>query len=167
MHDKNWFLVQFKHKCHFIAERNLKAQGYYTFLPMEENIVYRYGKNIATKTPLFPGYFFVEFSLTLDNWSGIRSTFGVSRLISQNDKPQIIPQSIMHELINRCDENGMLFPPKDIKKGDKIMVRNSAFSKFISTIDQIDSKNRIWVLMNILGRQSRVQVKSEQIQICL
>ena len=167
MNDKNWFLVQFKHKCHFIAERNLKAQGYYTFLPMEENIVYRYGKNIATKTPLFPGYLFVEFSLALDNWSGIRSTFGVSGLISQNNKPQIIPQSIMHELINRCDENGMLFPPKDIKKGDKIMVRNSAFSKFISTIDQIDSKNRIWVLMNILGRQSRFQVKSEQIQICL
>ena len=73
----------------------------------------------------------------------------------------------MHELINRCDENGMLFPPRDIKKGDKILVRNSASSKFISTIDQIDSKNRIWVLMNILGRQSRVQVKSEQIQICL
>ena len=166
MHDKNWFLVQFKHKCHFIAERNLKAQGYYTFLPMEENIVYRYGKNIATKTPLFPGYLFIEFSIALDNWSGIRSTFGVSGLISQNNKPQIIPQSIMHELINRCDENGMLFPPKDIKKGDKIMVRNSAFSKFISTIDQIDSKNRIWVLVNILGRQSRVQVRSEQIQIC-
>jgi transcriptional antiterminator RfaH len=166
MHDKNWFLVQFKHKCHFIAERNLKAQGYHTFLPIEEKIVYRYGKNIATKTPLFPGYLFIEFSLALGNWSGIRSTFGVSKLISQNNKPQIIPKIIMNELINRCDENGMLLPPKSIKKGDTIVVRNSAFSKFISTIDQIDSKNRIWVLMNILGRQSRVEVKSEQIQIC-
>ena len=166
MRDKNWFLVQFKHKCHFIAERNLKAQGYHTFLPIEERVLYRYGKKIATKTPLFPGYLFVEFSLALDNWSGIRSTFGVSKLISQNDKPQIIPQSIMHGLISRCDENGMLLPPKNMNKGDKIVVRNSAFSKFISTIDQIDSKNRIWVLVNILGRQSRVQVRSEQIQIC-
>ena len=166
MNNKDWFLVQFKPNNHFIAEQNLKHQGYRTFLPIEERVLYRYGKNIVTKTPLFPGYFFVEFSLTLDNWSGIRSTFGVSRLISQNDKPQIIPQSIMHELISRCDENGMLLPPKEMNKGDKIVVRNSAFSKFISTIDQIDSKNRIWVLVNILGRQSRVQVRSEQIQIC-
>ena len=51
-----------------------------------------------------------------------------------------------------------------MKKGDNIMVINSAFSKFISTIDRIDSKNRIWVLMNILGRETRVEITPNQIQ---
>lgn len=164
MCEKNWFLVQFKSNNHIIAEQNLRAQNYKTFLPLEEKILTRYGKKTTVITPLFPGYLFVSFSLTYDKWSVINSTFGVSKLLSQNNKPQIIPQKIMHELIDRCDENGNLLPPKNMKKGDNIMVINSAFSKFISTIDRIDSKNRIWVLMNILGRETRVEITPNQIQ---
>ena len=164
MCEKNWFLVQFKPNNHIIAEQNLKNQNYRTFLPVEEKVLTRYGKKIAVKTPLFPGYLFVNFSLNHDRWSKINSTFGVSKLLLQNNKPQIIPQKIMHELIDRCDENGNLLPPKNMKKGDEVMVINSAFSKFISTIDQIDSKNRIWVLMNILGRETRVEITPKQIQ---
>ena len=70
----------------------------------------------------------------------------------------------MNELINRCDENGMLLPPKNMKKGDEVTVINTPFSKFISTIEQIDSKNRIWILMNILGRETRIEITSNQIQ---
>ena len=164
MCERNWFLVQFKPNHHIIAEQNLKKQNYRTFLPLEEKVLTRYRKRIAVKTPLFPGYLFVNFSLTYDKWSTINSTFGVSKLLSQNNIPQIIPQKIMHGLINRCDENGNLLPPKNMKKGDEVMVINSAFSKFISTIDQIDSKNRIWVLMNILGRETRVEITPKQIQ---
>ena len=164
MCEKNWFLVQYKPNNHIIAEQNLKAQNYKTFHPLEEKVLTRYGKKTAVKTPLFPGYLFVKFSLTHDKWNGINSTFGVSKLLSQNSKPQIIPQKIMHELIDRCDENGNLLPPKNMKKGDNIMVINSAFSKFISTIDRIDSKNRICVLMNILGRETRVEITPNQIQ---
>lgn len=164
MYKKNWFLVQFKPNNHIIAERNLRAQNYETFLPVEEKVLHRYGKKTVAKTPLFPGYLFVNFSLTNDRWSGINSTFGVSKLLSQNNKPQIIPQKIMHELINRCDENGMLLPPKNMKKGDEVTVINTPFSKFISTIEQIDSKNRIWILMNILGRETRIEITSNQIQ---
>ena len=164
MCEKNWFLVQFKPNNHIIAEQNLRAQNYKTFLPVEETVLTRYGKKTAVKTPLFPGYLFVKFSLTHDRWNRINSTFGVSKLLSQNNKPQIIPQKIMHELIDRCDEKGNLLPPKNMKKGDNVKVINSAFSNFISTIDKIDSKNRIWVLMNILGREARVEITPNQIQ---
>jgi transcriptional antiterminator RfaH len=164
MNEKNWFLVQFKPNNHIIAEQNLRAQNYKTFLPLEEKILTRYGRKTTVITPLFPGYLFVSFSLTYDKWSVINSTFGVSKLLSQNNKPQIIPQKIMDELIDRCDESGKLLPPKNIKSGDKVIVINSAFSKFVSTIDLIDSKNRIWILMDILGRGTRVEIKPNQIQ---
>ena len=38
MTNKNWYLLQFKQNCHLIAERNLKNQGFETFLPIEKKI---------------------------------------------------------------------------------------------------------------------------------
>ena len=72
----------------------------------------------------------------------------------------------MQELILRCDDLGKLLPPRDLQKGDEVKVVNSPFTKFITKIEQIDSKNRIWVLMDIMGRKSRIQLMPEQIQLC-
>ena len=39
------------------------------------------------------------------------------------------------------------------------------FDSFIATIDIIDPKQRIWVLMGFLGQKTRMQVSADQLQI--
>ena len=57
----NWFLAQLKPNCANIADKNLKRQGFNTFLPMEEETRPRNGKYVTAMRPLFPGYIFVAF----------------------------------------------------------------------------------------------------------
>lgn len=52
----SWFLAQLKPNCANIADKNLKRQGFKTFLPMEEGTRKRNGKFITAMRPLFPGY---------------------------------------------------------------------------------------------------------------
>ncbi len=62
-HDRgtSWFLAQLKPNCANIADKNLKRQGFKTFLPMEEETSQRGGKFVTAMRPLFPGYIFVAF----------------------------------------------------------------------------------------------------------
>ena len=56
-HDRgtSWFLAQLKPNCANIADKNLKRQGFQTFLPMEEETRQRNGKFVTAMRPLFPG----------------------------------------------------------------------------------------------------------------
>jgi transcriptional antiterminator RfaH len=80
--------------------------------------------------------------------------------------PRAIPTNLMTELIERCDKNGVLMPPKDLQQGDKIRVINSPFTEFIATIDQIDSQKRIWILMDIMGRPTKIRLSENQMRPC-
>ena len=66
-HDRgtSWFLAQFKPNCANIADKNLKRQGFQTFLPMEEETRKRNGKFVTAMRPLFPGYIFVTFDVAI------------------------------------------------------------------------------------------------------
>ena len=65
VHDRgtSWFLAQLKPNCANIADKNLKRQGFQTFLPMEEETRQRNGKFVTAMRPLFPGYIFVTFDV--------------------------------------------------------------------------------------------------------
>ena len=69
-HDRgtSWFLAQLKPNCANIADRNLKRQGFKTFLPMEEETRQRNGKFVTSMQPLFPGYIFVAFDVARGFW---------------------------------------------------------------------------------------------------
>ena len=64
-HDRgtSWFLAQLKPNCANIADKNLKRQGFQTFLPIEEETRKRNGKFVTAMRPLFPGYIFVTFDV--------------------------------------------------------------------------------------------------------
>jgi len=64
-HDRgtSWFLAQLNPNCANIADKNLKRQGFQTFLPIEEETRKRNGKFVTAMRPLFPGYIFVTFDV--------------------------------------------------------------------------------------------------------
>ena len=73
-HDRgtSWFLAQLKPNCANIADKNLKRQGFNTFLPMEEETRQRNGKFVTAMQAAVPGYIFVAFDVPAG--SGGRST---------------------------------------------------------------------------------------------
>ena len=161
----NWYLVQFKRNSHRIADRNLSQQGFKTFLPLQD-LTSRRGSEFSTNTkPLFPGYMFVRIKPDGAPWQKINSTLGVTRIICQDGAPKKVPTEVVSGLISRCDSHGRLLPPTAVHHGDTVEIHSGALANFIATVETIDSKRRIWVLMDIMGQITRVQVKSEQVKL--
>ena len=158
-----WFLIQCKPNSHRIAERNLKRQGFETFLPLAEVTRRKSTKFVNELRPLFPGYMFVTFDPSDAPWRKINSTQGVSRLVSFDGRPKPVPSALTSELQARCDEAGKLLPVTDLEVGAEIKISSGPFSEFVGTVEAIDPDKRVWVLLELMGQKSKVKLESSQV----
>ncbi len=165
-HDRNtsWFLAQMKPNCANIAEKNLKRQGFNTFLPLEEETRQRNGKFITAMRPLFPGYIFVAFDVARGLWRTVNSTYGITRLVSFGKEPTPVPRDLVSHLMLRCDAKGKVMPPQSLEPGDQVTLTKGPFANFIAEVEQIAPDRRVWVLMEIMGGQTRVAVEPDQLR---
>lgn len=159
-----WFLAQIKPNCAKIADRNLKRQGFETFLPTEEDTKQRRGQFVTTMRQMFPGYIFVAIDRTESRWQTVNSTYGVTRLVSFGDAPAVVPFDLISELMSRCDEAGKLVPADQFQPGEQALVTSGPFSALLAEIEGAAPDQRVWVLMDIMGRPTRVAVKAEQLR---
>ena len=162
---KSWYLIQFKKNSHKIAERNLNRQAFKTFLPLQDFTSKNGSRFLTQLKPLFPGYMFVKINLDRSSWHKIKSTIGVSRLICQDGEPKSVPSDVVSSLMSRCDRYGKLLPPMSLKNGDKVAVLSGALANFVATVETIENNKRVWVLMDMMGQLTKVQLASEKLQL--
>lgn len=162
--DSNWFLAQLKPNCANIADKNLRRQGFKTFLPMEETTQQRNGRFVTSKRPLFPGYMFVGFDAALGLWRTVNSTYGITRLVSFGRDPAMVPHGLVSQLRARCDASGNLQPVDRLAAGDQVRLSTGPFVDTLAEIERIDPDRRVWVLMDIMGGRTRVAVNAEHLQ---
>ncbi len=163
-HGTSWFLAQLKPNCAKIADKNLKRQGFQTFLPMEGKTRERNGKVVTTMRPLFPGYIFVAFNVAHGLWRTVNSTYGITRLVSFGKAPATVPLDLVSQLMLRCDAGGKLLPPKLLMPGDQVTLTTGPFANFVAEVEKIAPDQRVWVLMEIMGAQTRVVVGADQLR---
>lgn len=165
-HDRStsWFLAQLKPNCANIADKNLKRQGFKTFLPIEETTRQQNGKFMTAMRPLFPGYIFVAFDADRGFWRTVNSTYGITRLVSFGKKPTAVPLELVSQLMLRCDAKAKLLPPKLLKPGDKVTLTKGPFANFVAEVEKFAPDRRVWVLIEIMGAQTRVAVGADQMR---
>ena len=161
---KEWFILQFKSNSHHLAAKNLNRQGFETFLPLHETTSRRLSRFINTSQPLFPGYMFIKFDRAESEWHKINSTYGVSRLITFNAILKSIPTSFVDHLMKRYDLSGKLIPIQKLKKGDQVKVLKGPFANIIATVEKYEDDQRIWILMDLMGRMSKIQMQFDAVQ---
>lgn len=160
----SWFLAQLKPNCANIADKNLSRQGFKTFLPQEEETRQRNGKFTTVMRPLFPGYIFVAFDLGHGFWRKVNSTYGITRLVSFGNVPTAVPQGLVSQLMARCDTQGKLLYPSLLKPGDQVRLTKGPFVNFVAEVEKIAPDQRIWILMEIMGGQTRIAVRVDQLR---
>ena len=161
---KEWFILQFKANSSHQATKHLNQQGFEIFLPLHDNTSRKVSRFISTTKPLFPGYMFIAFDRTETKWHKINNTYGVSRLVTFNSRLKSISTTFVENLMIRYDTSGKLLPIKKLKKGDQVKVLEGPFADFIATVETYDTEQRIWILMDLMGRKSKIQAPTDILQ---
>ncbi|MBN8811841.1 MULTISPECIES: transcription termination/antitermination protein NusG [unclassified Sphingomonas] len=154
--DKCWYLAQAKPNALAIAELNLRRQDFETFIPRQVRT--RRMRNGFAKElrPLFPGYLFVLAHSTAAAWRSINGTLGIARLVQFGDaRPSPIPDALITSLRESCDADGR-FEPESPQPGERVRLLTGPFADFIGTVEKVAPGQRIWVLLDLLGRATRI-----------
>ncbi|ULB12120.1 transcriptional activator RfaH (plasmid) [Cereibacter azotoformans] len=159
-----WYLVQTKPNAFRIAERNLLRQDFPVFSPTQ-NQTKKHGTRFRhTVQQLFPGYLFVRFNPEFPQWRAINATYGVSRLVTFGNIPSPVPHALIAGLRQRCANDGTLLPPEQLSLGDRVRIISGPFADYVATVEQIEPDKRVWILLDILGGQTKTQIQIAALQ---
>ena len=162
--DSSWAVVNAHGNQEHVALRNLWRQDFQAYCPIITKRV-RHARRICDVTrPLFPGYLFVQIQSHDERWRPILSTYGVRSLVRFGDRPGLLENGFISSL--KAREVGGVIAGSDRywKIGEDIRVSGGAFDGVVAQIIDIDSKDRILVLMDILGRKAKVTVEAHAIE---
>jgi transcriptional antiterminator RfaH len=161
----DWYVAQAKPNAWKIAMRNLNQQGVATFMPLLEVTGHWRGKFLLERKPLFGGYLFLQSDPDSIPWRTINSTYGIGRLIVMGGttKPRAVPPALIAELRKHCDNEGVYRGAPPFKAGDKVEIVQGPFTSMLATIAHLPSKERVFVLLDIMGRETQVELRPSQL----
>ena len=134
-------------------------------MPLRPETHRRAGQWHKSHKPLFPGYLFVKVGDESPNWPAINSTYGVARLVSmEHGSPTHVAPAIIQALRMRVGEGGTFQAIDTLGIGDQVRVFSGPFADKIAQIEAIPERDRIYVLLEFMGRYSRVELLAADVE---
>ena len=155
----HWYLVHTKPRQEKCALENLQRQGYQCYLPTLPSEKIRQGVLTVVEEPLFPRYLFIRLgqSDSAPSWAPIRSTKGVSRLVSFGGEPAKVADSLVEAL--RAQEAAVQAAPQRLfQPGDRVRLTEAPFAGIEGIYHMADGERRVMVLIELLSKQVQVRV---------
>lgn len=154
-----WYAVLCKPRREAVAEANLANQGYGVFLPRLTTQRRREGKWVDTVEPLFPRYLFMTTTNERQSLAPVRATFGVSDLVRFGGVPAIVPEEVVETLRSQQDsDTGAHVSRSLFTPGAAVAFRAGPFSGLHGIFSVEAGENRVFVLLEFLGKLNKVKV---------
>ena len=164
---KSWIVARNKPNQDKIALINLERQNFEFFQPTFKTMSRVQNKFKEIIKPVFPGYIFIAINLEGKNWHKINNTRGISRIIVFGNEIPLIHCQLIEELRYNFSIDNATKAAVSVKIGMTAEITNGPFAQLIGKIEKIDSDQRIWILLDILGNQTRVSINRLSLNINL
>ncbi|WP_066801114.1 transcription termination/antitermination protein NusG [Sphingomonas soli] len=159
---RRWYVAETETRGEGVAVANLERQSFTSFCPRFRK-VRRHARRVDTVlAPLFPGYVFVRFDVDTDPWRSINGTRGVRRLVSISPaRPRPMPEAAMTQLLASFGEDPA--PEASVRIGDSVKIVSGPFAEQLATVESLDGKGRVRVLLEILGSSTGLRLSADSI----
>jgi transcriptional antiterminator RfaH len=154
-----WYLIHTKPRQEQRALLNLAQQGYVCYLPTIAVERLRRGALTVLQEPLFSRYLFIELSSSQSgqSWAPIRSTQGVSRLVTFGSEPARVDEQLI-EALRAQSAQLQETPARLFKAGDAVQIIDGPFAGLQAIYQITDGERRAMVLIELLGKASPLRV---------
>jgi transcriptional antiterminator RfaH len=160
----SWYLIHTKIRQERLCLDNLESQGFECFLPLMRSEKLRRGRLEAVQEPLFPRYLFIRLGTGIESksWSPIRSTIGVSRLVTFGQIPAKVDDDLIAILRIQSEASDVVL--RHFEAGEKVVVTDGPFVGVEAIYQMADSESRVIVLLNIMSKAIKLSVTPSSIR---
>ena len=156
-----WYVVHTKPRQETRALENLQNQGFDCFLPMMQVQKLRNQRVQTVAEPMFSRYLFIQLDDTTQNWGPIRSTLGVSKLVSFGPQPAKVPPEFIDFLKEAPQETlERMFAP-----GDSVQIATGPLQGLEGKYIAHDGETRGFVLVDLLGQPQKLRMAVESLRV--
>jgi transcriptional antiterminator RfaH len=155
----DWYVIHTKPRQECRALQNLASQGYECYLPEIKRKKLSRGSIGVTQEPLFPRYLFIRLddTHTGKSWGPIRSTLGVSKLVSFGGNPTKAPQELIDALKQHAEKINMT-PQSIYQQGERLLITSGPFVGIEGIFQLDDGESRAMLLIDILSKTTQIKV---------
>jgi transcriptional antiterminator RfaH len=157
-----WAAAQLQPQRTGIAQICLRQAGYEIYVPRLREPRTTHGRKVVRTPLLFPGYLFVFIRL---QWHTARWAPGVVRLVMNGVGPAAVPDGVIMALQAR-ETGGLIDLPKPPKfrTGDRLRVIHGPFAGHVGLYAGMKPRERVEVLLAILGGSQRVTLAADAVE---
>ena len=141
--DWPWIAVNTNPNREHIVLEHLQRQALTAYCPMLRRQRSHARRVETVLRPLFPGYLFVQANTGLQ-WRPILTTHGVRTVVRAGDDPSFVDDALIAGLKAREIDGG-------------------PFDGFIATILELDEKDRLLVLLDVMNRAIKVKLNGAMV----
>jgi transcriptional antiterminator RfaH len=163
---RRWYAVQAKPGQERLAETNLLRQGYRCYLPRLKARRRIGGRSIDTAVPLFPGYLFVALDVEREAWRSINGTLGAVGIVAFGGRPAALPEGVVEAIRGRESADGLVHDDqlRRMRPGDRVAIAEGPLADSDALFEAADGRNRVTVLMRMLGRRVPVRLSGDRVR---
>jgi transcriptional antiterminator RfaH len=158
-----WYALRTKVNREKDVDRRLTDLGLEVFLPWmraRRRIGSRFHWVLA---PLFPGYVFCRLDMVMSG-KAARYSPGVKDFLTFGARIAEVGEDIIQALRERCPGGIAQIDPVSAKPGDTVRINEGPFSGLEAVFQEfLKGSERVAVLLEILGRETRLVLPSETI----
>jgi transcriptional antiterminator RfaH len=156
----HWLLAYTKPRAEWQAQEHLERQRFEVLCPMLRAQKMRRRKWAWVHEPLFPRYLFVGVTEE-QSWAPIRSTVGITSLVKFGGIFAVVPTTLIDLLRSGAEKLEVSRPL--FRHGEKLRIVAGPFASLEAVFEMDQGDHRATVLLDLLGRQSRVTVDVGQL----
>ena len=164
--DVLWYVVRTKPRSEGVADENLLRQGYRTYLPRLKVLKRPRRLPRVLFEPMFPRYLFVQPRHAGHSIAPVRSTQGVVSILRFGGVPAVVQACTLEGIrAIECRQHATDLADLDpIQPGRTIVVTSGPLTGLQGLVSMI-SRDRVSVLMSLLGRETRVTLSHRELKL--
>jgi transcriptional antiterminator RfaH len=120
----------------------------------------RRGRIAKVVEPMFSRYLFIQLDHISSNWGPIRSTLGVSKLVTFGNQAAAVPD----ELVQALRQSPSPDTKRIFTKGDLVEFVQGPLKGMTGIFEQQDGDIRAMVLIELINQSHKVQVSLEELK---
>ena len=161
----SWYVIRSKPRGESTAQTHLERQGFRVYFPRILQPTRVRGRWLDRIEPLFPRYLFLQIDVEEQSLAPVRSTVGVTDIVRFGAQYATVLDEIVQELMNRAEpETGLHRLRRPLfERGVHVRVSEGPFSGLEGVFECHEGEERLLILLEVLGRQTRVRIPIDQV----
>ena len=165
---EKWFVITSKPRSEQRAVDNLTSQHIEVYLPKIKRLKKRQGKKVIIEEVLFPNYLFIKLTIEKSNFNAIRSTRGVGSFVRFGLNYATINNELIAQLktdLAESSEQNTVETLTNIDKGEQLIITEGPLQGLTGIYQCKDGLERSVLLLNILGKENKVVIENNHIDV--